>query len=421
MRIINDTPFKITTQGVQGRSQKAVSFIVKGTFALVPDGACTIADDQRDLAADTPYMDEIGRSLAWASDLVAFKPHTDFYIHGACHAPGGMAVPSASASFELGPLKKEIIFHGPRHAARRQDGSWAISEARPVTSVPLRWEYALGGLNDPVNPMGRGREEITARDGAKLIPLPLLEYPNGPWRGPKDRSPPANFGPVPISFLERRRKNGTRDQRWATFRAPLPPEDFDISINNAAPGDQQAGNAPRGDESLILRNLHPQFPVLTTALPGLRLRLGILRRVDGEVVPEEVPMRIDTIVALPEDDQLVLVWRGQAVRTPGVKIPEFAWMHCLVENMADEPSAFEALGARMVAQFKKESPPSEADYDKAIAKAMKEIRAKATKLDLPPALAKSFASPKADPEKLLNALAQHLIAKAEAIKAAQKS
>lgn len=405
MRIINDTPFKLISQGALIGSRDTMAVIVKGTFKLVQDGPCETAAEQRDLSPDMPYMDEIGRSLAWANDLVPFKPHTDFCVHGACHAPGGQAVEWGTAGFELGPLRKEIVFRGPRAARRRADGSYEVSAAKPVRSVPLRWEYALGGLRDPANPMGRGRE--VGQDAGAVIQLPLLEYPDQPWRSPRDKGKPANLAPVPPVFMERRRKNGTRDQQWATFRAPLPPLDYDLSINNAAPEDQQAGNYPLGNEPLVLRNLHPKTAVLITLLPGLRLRVGMLRRSGGDVAPEEVPMVIDTIVALPEEDQLVMVWRGSVKKTAGLKQPEFVWLHCFAEPLGDPPRDFAEVGAAMLAQFRKEQPPSEADYDKAIARMLGVMREKAAKANLPAGLLKVL-NTENDPMKLMGAINGHL-------------
>ncbi len=222
------------------------------------------------------------------------------------------------------------------------NGHWSISPAQPVAQVPLRWEYSFGGLNEPRNPLGRGIDPLSDEKGPACIPLPQIEYPDDGFHKYGDRPRPANFAPVPPRFTERRSKLGTRDQHWANFRAPLPPKDYDPSVHNAAPGDQQAKGYPRGNEALSLRNLHPRFPEFNTRLPGLRVRAGILRtqpegKAVGDMKAEEVRMRLDTIVILPDEDELVLLWRG-VVTLHGRKETEILLLQAEIERVEDEPA-----------------------------------------------------------------------------------
>jgi hypothetical protein len=395
----NNTPFKLIPQPSQvSPPAHSLTIIVKGTFVLQHDGVCTVADQQLDFAPDQPFLDEVGRSLAWASDLAPFKPHTDFYILGAFHQPDGQARPTGTASFELGPLKKSLSLHGPRHATIR-DGDWVIGKTKPVVSVPLRWEYSFGGLSYPANPFGRGIDPIREEHGSKVVALPLIEHPDHPIQSPTDRPPPANFAPVPPLFQQRLRKRGTYDHRWSMFRAPLPPKDYDPTFNNAAPGDQQAGNYPRGDELLILRHLHPTIPELRTRLPGLRPRVGILRITGdvpkdpariaeydrSDVVAEEVVMNLDTVVALPEDDKLVLVWRGVQPMRQSVLTQELAWLQCELDEPGRQPLAFADLDARMRRAYS-ELLPSSKESQKAAAEMLNQARDKLASAGLPPDL-----------------------------------
>ncbi len=288
-----------------------VTFILKGTFDIVPDGTCVPAKKQRPVSGDTRHMDEIGRSLAWSSDLVPFKPHSDFLIHGSFHAPGGIAVPQARAWFTFGPLQKELLIIGPRTAVQMKGRTPVVTPPTPIATLPLRWEFSAGGLRDRRNPIGMGHDPQPGPNGERIHTLPMIEDPARPITALSDRPDPVNFAPIPPFFQARQRRLGTRDHRWALFRAPLPPADFDPSYYNAAPRDQQGGNYPRGDETLVLGNMHPKHPVLTTRLPGIAARVAVLREQDGTVTPEAVPMNLDTIVALPDQDQIVLVWRGR--------------------------------------------------------------------------------------------------------------
>lgn len=387
--------------------QRSLTLIVKGTFDLMDGDACIPAKKQREITGDRPHLDDIGRSLAWASDLVPFKPHTDVVIHGAFHQPDGVAAPEGRGSFTLGPLHKELAFFGPRRALRQPGGGYVFTAPEPMLSVPLRWEYSFGGLRDRRNPMGLGVDPLP--DDPAVIPLPQIEDPAWPVRSVKDRPAPANFAPVPPGFEERRRKLGTRDQRWAVFRAPLPPKDYDPSHHNAAPGDQQAGNYPRGNETLVLRHLHPTVPVLTTKLPGLRIRVGVLRRtILGRVVAEEVPMNLDTVTVLPDDGQLVLLWRGVTDLHMKFMPDEILALYCESEAV-DAPPAVPDLPTRILAEYQagedKKAATKQADLDKALA----EIRKLLPQANLPPELLKVLEA-ETNPQVIYDLLDRHVTA-----------
>ena len=421
MSLINNTPFKLVPLSSQvSPPAHSMTVIVKGTFMLRDGGVCTLADEQLDFAPDEPYLDDIGRSLAWASDLAPFKPHTDFYLHGAFHQPDGQPAPGGTASIELGPLKKSLVIHGPRRATIR-DGVWIIGEATPVVSVPMRWEYSFGGVSHAANPFGRGIDPVAGQDGETMVDLPLIEHPDYPVRRPTDRPPPANFAPVPVLFEERLRKRGTYDQRWNLFRAPLPPIDFDPSYHNAAPGDQQAGNYPCGNELLVLRHLHPRIPELRTRLPGLRPRVGILRiktdvpknpaKIAGwnkwDVSAHEVVMNIDTVVALPQDDRIVLVWRGvQPMRQPNLT-PELAWLQCELDEPGRPPLDFAEIEARMRNSYRESMPPSHEEVDREIAALLNHAKGRLKEVELPADL-RTFVEKESDPRLLFERLLGHI-------------
>lgn len=409
MRIFNSTPFVLAPFGSEvAPPALSLTFILKGTFTLKPDAPCEVAKKQRPLEGDRRHLDEIGRSPAWASDLAPFKPHTDFFVLGAFHQPGGRPAPEGRASFELGPLRKELAFFGPRVATQIAEGNWHIGAPEPMTSVPLRWEFSFGGLGDKRNPMGMGIDPLEPAPGEKpgprRIPLPQIEDPRFPLQRIGQRPAPANFAPVPASFQERRRKLGTRDRRWQVFRSPLPPKDYDPSYHNAAPGDQQAGNHPRGDEKLILRNLHPKIPELVTALPGLRPRLALVRLTAAGPVAEEVRLHLDTIVAVPDEDQLVLLWRGVTEVHTRIHPDEIPMVACDMEPLGPT-STLDDMQAKLLARYLEEN--SDAGQKAHDAEVMAGIREMLGKASLPPELAK-LVQTEADPKTLFNALDSHL-------------
>lgn len=407
MQLIKDMPFEILPLPSEvSPPQRSLTLIVKGTFDIKDGAICTPSETQRKVSGDETYLDDIGRSLAWASDLAPFKPRTDVYVIGSFHQPGGVAAPEGRASFTLGPLRKELAFFGARHAVRRADGPVAVTGPAPMVSVPLRWEYSFGGLDDRRNPMGLGIDAQPIAEGGTAIPLPLIEDPADPMRTLQDRPRPANFAPVPQGFEERRRKLGTHDRRWSVFRAPLPPKDYDPSHHNAAPEDQQAGNYPRGDETLVLRNLHPTLPTLTTSLPGLRVRAGLVRSTAAGVVAEEVAMNLDTVVALPDDDQIVLVWRGVTPLHMTFMPDEVLLLQCEAEPL-DAPAAGPSLTERMLAAYQAPQEAQAAAEKAELDQSLGEIRKLLSKASLPPDLAKKLET-ETDPKVIYDLLDGHM-------------
>ena len=406
MQINNNTPFKLIE--LEQRTYPTgweKTFIVKGTFTLPHNGVSEISDSQREICGDQKYMDEIGRSPSWASDLAPHKPHSDFFIFGHFYQKDGIAGPQGKASFEFGPLKKELAFFGPRYAVQNTSGSWKFTTPEAMVSVPLRWEYSFGGLSDRRNPMGLGLE-LASRGGIRAIALPLIEDPHHLIARMGDRPAPANFAPVPLNFSPRREKLGTRDKRWQTFRAPIPPEDFDPSYHNAAPSDQQAGNYPRGDEKLVLNNLHCANSNIVTYLPGIRPCMGLIRQIDDVLSAESVHLNLDTVVALPDENQIVLIWRGKVCICDHKDPNEFVLLQCEFESI-NEPSKFADLPNQMLIKYEQviqnKIDRNTSHEEKTIA----EIKENIKKLPLPASTIDEL-SAESDPEKLLVNLERHL-------------
>jgi hypothetical protein len=404
-RIVNHTPFAlkiIDESAVPGH--RTVSVVVKATFDIVNGQPATIAKQQRPIQPDTPHMDELGRSLAWPTDMVPWKPNTGFFIIGAFHQPAGIAAPTGRAAFTFGPLHKELLFLGPRRAEQQPDGNWTLHTATPMTTVPLRWELSYGGVSDPRNPYGKG-QKIETVNGTKVIHLPQIEDPLHRLTSMHDRPEPANFAPVPPMFQARQRKLGSRDREWALFRAPLPPLDYDPSYANAAPDDQQVGDHPRGDETITLLNLHKNHPRLVVTLPGLKIRVAALRASPAGLVPEDVPIINDTVIMVPDDDQLVLLFRGRiALRTTDYET-ELPWIACEMERLG-APASPSSPAERLLARATREEDKANAALATLNAQSMAEIAKLLPKAKLPPELAALIMS-EPDPMKVFRALETH--------------
>lgn len=344
MNLFSTLPYKfIPLDATLDPARPELSFLVKATFQLRNWRLPTTlpAEEQADFAGDERYMDEIGRSLRYASDLVPFKPLGEVLLTANCHAPEGYPTNSVDVGLTIGPIAKQLRVFGDRVWLRDAQGQFAIEGPTPFTQMPLRWERAFGGLNLAENPMGRGIEPWTAEDGRKFLYLANIERPDLPIRGHDHLLPPVCFAPISPNWQPRFGREGTRDQHWATFVAPLRPRDYDPLAAQAAPDDQclQSGYW-KGDERIELVNMHQEHPSFVTALPGKRLRLFVEALTgEGKALKfGEVPLDLDTVHVDATSERLHLVWR-QRFRPRLKGGAEIQAVYLAEELLADEPAS----------------------------------------------------------------------------------
>ncbi|MBL9025854.1 MAG: DUF2169 domain-containing protein [Myxococcales bacterium] len=365
MKIVNTTPYRFHAFDFStGPSRPALSLIVKGLFELkLGEAASAVpADEQEPIRGDEQHMDDLGRSLVHATDLCPLKTRGEVMLRGHCYPEGGRARAECDAGLEVGSIRKILKITGDRRFA----ANGTPTAPRPFEKMPLRWELTYGSLADPQNPLGRGVDAVPEPGEGQIVPLPNIEHPEHRMRAPGDRPPPVGFGPIAPSWAPRATRMGTRDARWAAFRAPLPPVDFDPRSFNAAPDDQQLdeGCYFRGDESFVLTHVRPEIGAFHGTLPGQRLRVFVALRAfkgqPGRFV--EVEMRLDTVSFDADAERVTLVWRRPfAVRAAGY--PEIEAVYVAEESLNDEPLSAEEHEAR----FRELSPvePSEAELQQA--------------------------------------------------------
>lgn len=383
MQIINTTPYVFLPFDCSiAPTMPALSLIVKATFTLRREQpALAVAkNDQKQVAGDEQYMDDLGRSLRYSNDLVPSKIRGEVLVNAICQSPDGRPRPSCDVGIAIGMIEKTLRISGDRAWFRDAEGQAVIGRTQTFQSMPVRWERAFGGMNLAVNPMGRGVEPSPDESGRMMHHLPNIEYLDKRVESFKDRPPPAGFGPISPMWEPRVGRQGTRDQRWATFRAPLPPKDFDPLFFNAAPEDQQLPEGYfRGDEAVTLTGLHNEFSVYVTALPGKRLRLFLLlKQADGSPPRfEEVAMCLDTVHIDVEAARMVLLWRRPVPVTSRVH-PEIEACYITEEELAAEPATAESHRARFDALRGPAEPPLHqalnAEVDAQIAETKKVLR-----------------------------------------------
>jgi len=278
------------------------------------------------------------------SDLVAYKPMTDFILIGKAHAPMGAKVPVLDIGVQVGEARKIARVFGNRKAYVTGTGL-AFSDPEPFSEMPLDHSRAYGGQDDrsdegvsyvyPKNPVGRGFVVKDHPHAVQDLALPNLENPRrllspqslalGRFEAWKSAPDPWAFGYRNKNSHPRYTLSGLPPDQWAQAEverqrslknapqvgakgAPIPgavPPMLNPQFFNGA--SEGLGLPPlRGDEAVKLAYLDPAFPQFSFSLPGARPTAWL----DVGEGPEDMAMALHTVVVYKETNQVTLVWRG---------------------------------------------------------------------------------------------------------------
>jgi len=358
VQVINDTQFQFGAfAGRIDPPGHSLTLIVKGTFDLVPEGVAKIAEEQLPLGPDQFYPeDEEGTgSVRYESDLVEFKPAADLLLVGTCHPHNRRGVQRCPVTFQVGRRSRSLVVVGDRfwetHGLLKRV---RVTEPRPFRKMPLRYEMSFGGPGSPLNPVGRGAGPVDSKDG--LRPLPNIEDPKNLVVSPKSTPFPAGFGPLNRTWQHRVQGMGSHDEKYVEECWPNLPGDFDRASCNAAPPGQTLEKYLRGDEEIVLENLHAEHPTYRCDLPGLRVRC-FLRDTDPDAAEsiDEVRLHLDTLWVDADAEQLVLVWRGHTDVSSN-EFEEIAQALIVAEPMSEPPVADESYRAAILARVPPPTP-----------------------------------------------------------------
>ena len=317
MDLLNSTPVIAASNILTERhGAETLLVIVKGTWRIGKDGALSIADEQVPIQLEPRYHgDSEASGLVHDTDLVLEKPGTDFILLGHAWAPK-VGVGSVDVTFAVGPVRKTVRVFGERIWMKCL-GMVSLSKPAPFERIPLVWERAFGGSDtswpDPKehefcleNPVGRGllaKKTKLEVDGTRL---PNLEDPANLIKKPTDCPRPMGFGPIPPHWQPRAGYAGTYDDNWRKYVSPLPPEDMDPRFHLCASPGLVSAKHLAGSERVLVENASQagrmQFD-LPGAVPKVSVMIGAAAR--------ELEMRLDTVTVEPDEERLVLVWRGR--------------------------------------------------------------------------------------------------------------
>lgn len=305
--------------------------IVRATYRLETNGELSLPNDHPLLAQGAMSAelfhdddDDFVGECSYPGDFAEFKSNAEVLFRGSCYTPNQQPMTECPVRFSVGRWSKILrvigrrVFHGGIVGATTTDPI-------PFTRMPITYSHAYGGPEYALNPVGKGY---------KSLELPNLELPGENITSPRDRVRPAGFGPISPFWSERKAKLG---QKPSSAQSVAYPEDFDVRFFQSAPADQQLAGYLVGNEEVVLHNLHPAASVLTTRLPGLKVRVFV-----GDIASQfrEIPMVLDTLFVDTDLSTLTLTYRGS---TPAreVDLTDIQFALIDAEKMGDRPKSLD--------------------------------------------------------------------------------
>jgi hypothetical protein len=303
MDVISLSPLRVGSILWQStRGDWTLTVVCKATYRLALEESPLHAEQEAPNDDDNHWNDDRARSLYAPSDLSPFKARADILLVGSAFAPGRRPSRSLVARLRVGDMEKAVEVIG----TRAWGAAGAIVEGPGFVSMPLRYERAAGGPGT-WNPVGSRADAAPDAPGNAALPNLLPVGFSLVNRGAP--IPPMGFGPIAPSWPSRvellgRHRGSFTPEGWAS--RPLP-ADLDPAYFNAAPRDQQVEEL-RGDELILMENLHPEHARLTTRLPGVKPRVFV----EWPGAPgQELAVAGDTLWIDTDQAICTLAWRGQ--------------------------------------------------------------------------------------------------------------
>lgn len=304
--------------------------IVKATYEFDPSGRLMTAEEQAPMVFTDKCHGAVNVTSLWhPSDLVPHKPATDLIVNAVARTPDGRPQPAWECGIEIkragaAIFEKKLRVTGPREwrplwkrnlsteeaknwqQHRKLFRHWELSEPRPVSSLPLRYEHAYGGeiamgLDDDgsprfdtshYNPLGRGKIDREWTDHTVPVSAPQIENVDGPIADPYAIYKPESLAPIPPAWLPRRPLGGTYDQNWIDTIWPAWPADYSFSYHNSAHPDLIISPYLIGGEEVVLTGLAERGQPVCFHLPDEQ---PFVEFIDGQGDPTRAPMVLDTV------------------------------------------------------------------------------------------------------------------------------
>ncbi len=303
MKIIKPLTLGVLHQPYRFQGQHRLSIAALGFFALG-------RSDERFLVDNLQWPRVLPQLPAGQPlDHVLPKAHAEVMLCGAAHAP--KPVEAMHVRLQCGPVDKRLRVIGDRRWDRTWTRSVCVHVPAPFTSMPLTLDRAYGGA-DHDNPLGCGHLPALSWLQVQSGQMPNIEYPDRPLTPGRSEHVYAGFAPQQLAHAERKRiASGTYDQRWLSEDFPGLPRDFDFSLYNLSPMDQQFHGRFAGGEAYRLEGVHPTEAALAGSLPAMQARALVLAQGQGVDSAQDIALQCDTVWFFPEVAVGLMIYRGE--------------------------------------------------------------------------------------------------------------
>ena len=234
------------------------------------------------------------------------KPCGEFLMFGNAYAPDGKPAIELAVMAEVGSLKKSLFVRGDRHFNKLG----LVTAPIPFTSMAISPQNAFGGSASLDNPLGKGLVNLLLPDGASALPLPNIENTSRLILRAGERAPAEGFWPYPPASPQRTQHLGAFDQAWLQKTWPHLPDETNPAYFQVAPKDQRLSNFFQGNEKIQINHMHPQQALLTAALPQLRARCFVNRKLGGSEEFSEATARAETVWLFPNQACGIVLYRA---------------------------------------------------------------------------------------------------------------
>lgn len=276
-------PAAVATLPFRSAGQLRVAVIVKATFVLAQDRPMLRIDPDPIVRADQHKDGDPLKSVIAGSDLVPYRPRADVVLQGHARAPLGtptarLGVRLMVARGQQVVIDKRLSVQGPRDGDR----------PAPFVQVPLLYELAAGGADNPIGLSGHAGAWPSLLDA---------------WHQPK----PVGLGPIGARWPARRAL--LRDPTAVDTPTPDLPQDFAWAFYNAAPPDQRM-EFLQGDEWVGFEGTNSQIPRIQSCLPGVRGAARVYGPQPELGTGMPIGMVADTLAIDADRLRASVVWRG---------------------------------------------------------------------------------------------------------------
>lgn len=293
MRIVKPRKLSILSRPFEYRRR---IFLGVSTLAFIP------LDEPPQMLDEQALWVFLGENLpaGVVLDVGIPKRYGEFLVTGAAWPDAAGEQTSVRVGAVCGSVSRQLNVFGDRFLTR--DG--IVIGPEPFTSLPLNWEHAYGGSSAAENPLGKGVEAVTLKDGDKVTPLPnIVAAKSG-----ADVRMPAGFGPVEQDRPARSRLAGTYDRNWLETDYPGLAKDIDWRFFNIAQPEQQLDGIWKGDEPWQLVGMHSTRRTIEGKLPGLAARCLVRRK--GRDDLEDHASQLTTVWFFPDQLHAVLIFHS---------------------------------------------------------------------------------------------------------------